>query len=929
MRTALLMMVLSGAGHGAVLTVCPGGPGQAPCETPAQTRAQLQSAIDQAEPGDEIELAPGDYQIDSTVILKKKPGAEWITIRTSRAAELPPEGYRVNESHAALMPRIWTTRLVSIFETQQEFPLRKGLADEPFSIVSRGNTIIIGGGCSEAAPCRARTRNGTMLTLTAPVGAVTLESAPVSSGEIRIGLNNEGKLTVKKKADLVQGAHFTCTNCAPAENYDIANWSFEYASDSIAIAVAAYSAAGWTRLSSGRTWVIGPCVNDSACPGLFDGPPENLYAGPAAGSHHYRFLGIHFTQPDFRYYLLALGIAGVHDWRDMPHHLEIDRCLFSGRRNARGPGAGIGVWAEEVTIKNSSFLWFTRHDSDGQQILVHSACPGPVIIENNSLDGAVENFLAGGTGSPVAAYVPVVRFRRNYVWKRLDYWVNVAAVRSAPNVLRFRSGLGQNCDVAKGLDECFYHRDEVRRTLTEDSYATVNAPVTGTLYSYIDAGGRYVLGHPWTEAEVTCSGQLACAPGVTAVPAEANLQYAWNVKNGELDTAAAVRKPFQKNLWECKNCKNTVVEGNVFRNIWKDAQTSAFALTPRNQYGHETWVRMDDVLFERNLLVGAASLMGVTGVDDMGGNTYTRALRFRHNVFADVDEARWSTTTNGFGGGVLLNGRDLEIEMVHNTAQLSDSQGYCEGRVNRVVYRDNLFLWKGPGDFTSRGIAYGFNNALKAGFVTADSVYSHNVNLSGGGQNIAAYPEENWGEKANPADHLVKLSNPAALGDNFRLLPDSRWSAACTLGCAGPSAGDGSRLTSDGLDPGADIDWVETLTDGVVEGLPELSVRWDLQIEPGAKGAVFRYRPAPEAACTLKVATHQSMRPEFLVQDTSAEERQRDSREGNAVQDGRRTFNVGQYAPLEPGGSYWYLLSCGGKAVKGQFRTAAESGAEQ
>jgi hypothetical protein len=374
---------------------------------------------------------------------------------------------------------------------------------------------------------------------------------------------------------------------------------------------------------------------------------------------------------------------------------------------------------------------------------------------------------------------------------------------------------------------------------------------------------------------------------------------------------------------------NTVVEGNVFRHTWKDAQSSAFVLLPRNQYGNETWVRIDNVRFERNLLIGASSLLGVLGNDDVGGNTYTRSLRFAHNVLVDIDEARWSTTMNGFAGGVILNGRDLEFEMTHNTAEISDSQGHCENKGNKVVYRDNLFLWKGPGDFSSRSVPRGFSNALKDGYVTPDSVYTHNINLSGALSTSAPYPSDNWSEKGNPAEHFIGLSNPASLKDNFRLRPTSRWSAACTLGCAGPNAGDGSALTTDGLDPGADVDWMETLTDGVVEGLPELSLRWDLQIEPNPKGAALRYTPGGEAACSLKVATHQSMRPAFLVPDTNTDERQRDTREGNSAQDGRRTFNIGQFAPLDPGGSYWYALSCQGKVVKGQFKTAPETGQEQ
>jgi hypothetical protein len=65
----------------------------------------LQAALDAARPGDVIELEAGDTFVGNYV-LPNKPGAEWITIRSSEYEDLPSPGRRVSPAHRRLMPRI-------------------------------------------------------------------------------------------------------------------------------------------------------------------------------------------------------------------------------------------------------------------------------------------------------------------------------------------------------------------------------------------------------------------------------------------------------------------------------------------------------------------------------------------------------------------------------------------------------------------------------------------------------------------------------------------------------------------------------------------------------------------------------------------------------------------------------------------------------
>src|SRR3989449_10604200 len=67
----------------------------------------LQAALHASQPGDVIELQAG-ATFTGNFILPKKPGTDWIYIRSSAHALLPQPGTRVSPSHARLMARIDT-----------------------------------------------------------------------------------------------------------------------------------------------------------------------------------------------------------------------------------------------------------------------------------------------------------------------------------------------------------------------------------------------------------------------------------------------------------------------------------------------------------------------------------------------------------------------------------------------------------------------------------------------------------------------------------------------------------------------------------------------------------------------------------------------------------------------------------------------------
>src|SRR5262245_22290199 len=78
----------------------------------------VQAAIDQARPGDVINLQAG-ATFTGNFRLPNKSGSGWIVIRSSAAdADLPPPGTRVTPAKSALMPKLITPNSDPVVETK-------------------------------------------------------------------------------------------------------------------------------------------------------------------------------------------------------------------------------------------------------------------------------------------------------------------------------------------------------------------------------------------------------------------------------------------------------------------------------------------------------------------------------------------------------------------------------------------------------------------------------------------------------------------------------------------------------------------------------------------------------------------------------------------------------------------------------------------
>jgi hypothetical protein len=236
-----------------------------------------------------------------------------------------------------------------------------------------------------------------------------------------------------------------------------------------------------------------------------------------------------------------------------------------------------------------------------------------------------------------------------------------------------------------------------------------------------------------------------------------------------------------KNLFELKNARRVLVDGNVFEHSWAAGQAGfAVVLTPRNQDGKAPWSVVEDVTFTNNVVRGAASGMSIAGRDDNNPSQQTRRIRVANNLFLDIDKQKWGG--HGWLFMVILGTHDVAIE--HNT-------GFPTGALLSVdpplhtgfIFRNNVV---GHGEYGVKGsdLASG-EPTLRAVFT--DPQFQGNVLVGAG---ATRYPD------GNPTVRVVKdvgFADPER-GD-WRLAPGSRFK-----GAAG------------GRDPGADVDRIARAT---------------------------------------------------------------------------------------------------------------------
>lgn len=234
-----------------------------------------------------------------------------------------------------------------------------------------------------------------------------------------------------------------------------------------------------------------------------------------------------------------------------------------------------------------------------------------------------------------------------------------------------------------------------------------------------------------------------------------------------------------KNLFELKNARRVVVDGNIFENNWTDAQAGrAIAFTPRTSDSGAA-ATVEDVLFQNNIIKNVGSGIILLGIDDPPQPQDVRLKRVK------VLNNLWLIDGPGNGSNgafaTVIKGTDAVV-IEHNTAyqtgnlMLMDYMPPSTGfRFNNNIGRHNAYGIFGSGAGVGNpAIAQYFPGSMIAGNVIAKEVLSSDSP----GNFAAVYPVGNY----------FPESLAEVLGSDHKAL--AAWKGKAT----------------DGKDPGCDVD---------------------------------------------------------------------------------------------------------------------------
>jgi hypothetical protein len=258
-----------------------------------------------------------------------------------------------------------------------------------------------------------------------------------------------------------------------------------------------------------------------------------------------------------------------------------------------------------------------------------------------------------------------------------------------------------------------------------------------------------------------------------------------------------------KNLFELKNARNVILDGNVLENNWADDQNGfAIVLTPRNP-GTSPWSTVENIQITNNLVRRSTSAVNALGWENVGVSQQLKNVLIKDNLFLEIGGQRWGEnlpTTYGYGNGgwflQVLDGTDgLVIE--HNT--ILESKGVLVADVARplgihtgalhtgFVFRDNIVR---NGSMGIAGATGDFGKATLAKYFDSP-IIDNNVVIGG---DPYFYPGNNDFPATVNDVGFVSASN-----DDFRLATFSPFKSRATDGNDMGATGSAFNLVSGGV----------------------------------------------------------------------------------------------------------------------------------
>jgi hypothetical protein len=335
------------------------------------------------------------------------------------------------------------------------------------------------------------------------------------------------------------------------------------------------------------------------------------------------------------------------------------------------------------------------------------------------------------------------------------------------------------------VDRCYIHGDPERGQKRGIALNSATTTITGSYISEIKSAtqdaqaiagwsgpGPFLIENNYLEA----SGENFMLGG--AVPGESGLvpsDVIFRRNHVSRPPAWKDQRWSVKNLFELKNARRVLVEGNLFENHWQDDQPGyAFVLTPRGERGAAPWAVVEDITFRYNIIRNVSAVFNVLARDDAGASGMARRIRIADNLVHSVDRGRWG----GNGTFLQLGQGPSDIVIEHNTILHTGNiiTAYGGSRdepaaIERFVFRNNITLHNSNGVI---GQSRAFGRDTLASFFPA-STFARNV-LAGGAE--SRYPPDNlFPDLERFARQFMNYD-----GLDYRLRPDSEFRRTATDG---------------------------------------------------------------------------------------------------------------------------------------------------
>lgn len=226
-----------------------------------------------------------------------------------------------------------------------------------------------------------------------------------------------------------------------------------------------------------------------------------------------------------------------------------------------------------------------------------------------------------------------------------------------------------------------------------------------------------------------------------------------------------------KNLFETKNARRVVVDGNLFENCWADAQVGfAILLKSNNQDNRCPWCVTEDLVFRNNIVRNVEHGLNILGVDIGKKSGQARQLKIVNNLWENV-KGMWFQGTDG-AADVLIE-HNTHFQRSGNIMTL-----YGKPTSGQFIYRYNLTVRTGYG---IKGDGTGEGSVALAAF-SPNYVFLKNVIA---GADSKDYPADNYYPSSVEQIGLTDSTN-----GNYRLNAKSKF----------------KKLAPNGKDIGCDID---------------------------------------------------------------------------------------------------------------------------